>query len=106
MSQAALQKYHKEADLPQVTYDNTYNEAALVQAIKDAYKELRDKQKKHRELRISYLESLAEAIVLHHSPHLEATAAAPIRTERTQHQVKQLIYRENAKDCIRKLDIP
>jgi hypothetical protein len=103
VSQAGLQKYHKEAEFPQNTYDNTYEEAAIVQAIKDAYKELRAKQKKHRELRFSYLESLAEVKVLHHSLHLEASAAAPTRTERTQHQVKQLIHREKRKRMYKKI---
>jgi hypothetical protein len=46
---------------------------------------------------------LAEAIVLHHSPHLEASAAAPTRTERTQHQVKQLIHQEKRKRMYKKI---
>jgi hypothetical protein len=96
-------KYHTEATLPQDAYDAQYTEAAIVQAIKDAYQELRANQKKHRELRTLYLESLAEAIVLHQSPNLEASEAAPMRIERTKHHVKQLIHREKRKRMYKKI---
>jgi hypothetical protein len=103
VSRAVLQKHHTEAALPQDAYDTQYTEAAIVQAIKDAYQELQANQKKHRELRTSYLESLAEAIVLHQSPNLEASEAAPIRIERTKHHVKQLIHREKRKRMFKKI---
>jgi uncharacterized protein YerC len=51
-------------------------------------------QKNHKQLRATYLESLAEAIILHRSPLLDCPEAAFLKQECTLKQIKQLQKRE------------
>jgi len=57
----------------------------------------------HRKNRKSYVEGLAEAIVLHHSPHLATNEATPNRQERIVQQMKNLRRRERQKRMFKKI---
>ena len=62
-----LQQYFTEGNLPENSTEvNTEEE--VIQHLRTAYDNLRNYQKKHHELRASYLEGLAEAIVLDQAP--------------------------------------
>jgi hypothetical protein len=60
-------------------------------------------KKNPRKNRISYVESLAEAIVLHQSPHLDTNEATHTRQERTLKQMKNLLKRERTKRMFKKI---
>ncbi len=60
-------------------------------------------RKNHRQLRESYLEGLAEAIVLHQSPTLHRAEAIYIREEQKTKQLKNLIKREKYRRMYRKI---
>jgi hypothetical protein len=103
VSPTVLEKYHTEAVLPEADYAAAYSETELVQKIRAAYQQLRSKQKDHHTLRQTYLEELAEAIVLFHDPTLDTNNAEPIRQERTTIQLRQLQRREKQKRIYRKI---
>jgi len=66
---------------------------------------LRTLQAQHQQLREGYLESLAEAIVLQHSPLLSQPSMSSVREERVEKQLKQLISREKRRKMYRKLGV-
>jgi len=60
-----------------------------------------DKQKRHVELRQSYLEELAEAILLQRCPWLEEEGFEQQKIEQADKQLKELIKRENIRKMYR-----
>lgn len=68
-----------------------------------AFQTLKELQSKHQELRESYLEDLAEAIVLERSPYLEDDKQAHILLEKKAKQIRQLISREKMRQMYRKI---
>jgi hypothetical protein len=56
----------------------------------------------YRKTIMSYVEGLAEAIVLHQSSHLDINEATPDRQERTLQKMKNLLTKEQKKECSRK----
>jgi hypothetical protein len=78
-------------------------EHEIKKAQQEAYQNLKTLQKSHQELRDTYLEDLAEAIVLDRSPNLADKALAPVRAERSEKQLKQLISREKMRRMYRKI---
>ncbi len=68
--------------------------AEIKKAHHTAYSSLKALQKKHHELRESYLEDLAEAIVLERAPQLAETGLEHLHQDKSAKQLKQLISRE------------
>jgi hypothetical protein len=75
----------------------------ILQRLQHAVNTLRNHQKQQSALRATYLESLAEAIVLDQSPNLAHDSVAAIKEERVASQVTKLIKRENLRRMFRKL---
>ncbi len=78
-------------------------EHEIKKAQQEAYQNLKTLQKSHQELRDTYLEDLAEAIVLDRSPNLADEALTPVRAEWSEKQLKQLISREKMRRMYRKI---
>jgi hypothetical protein len=90
VSSSVLAKYHKEANLSEEMLSRTVTEAEAVKYLQAAYKNMVSHQQNHKQLRASYLESLAEAIVLHRSPLLDRPEAASYKQECTLKEIKKL----------------
>jgi len=71
--------------------------------LQQAADSLHQHQRQHVELRTTYLESLAEAIVLERSPNLVHESVSHVKEERMASQVKQLIKQENLRRMFRKI---
>ncbi len=82
---------------------NQYTFGEIIQSIREAYQTMKKAKKDHRKNRISFVEGLAEAIVLHQSPHLDTNEATPTRQDRTLKQMKNLLKREKQKRMFRKV---
>jgi hypothetical protein len=93
VSSAILSLYHKEASLPKEVLSKVVTETEAIKFLQVAYKNMTCHQKNHKQLRASYLESLAEAIVLHHSP-LNRPEATSTKQECTLNQIQKLQKRE------------
>jgi len=70
-----------------------------------AYQHLKSLQQQHQQLRDTYLEELAEAIILDRSPHLEDEKHAHILAEQRARQIKQIISREKMRRMFKKIGI-
>ena len=68
-----------------------------------AANDLKECQRKHKELRESHLEGLAEAIVLEQAPTLIFDSVAHIKEERKLQKIQQLIKREKLNKTYRKI---
>jgi hypothetical protein len=68
-----------------------------------SFKHLRNLQKVHSFLRLAYLDSLAEALVLQSSPNLAHDSVSHIREEWKLKTIKQLWYRECMRRAYRKI---
>jgi hypothetical protein len=94
--------YQREGAISEI--ETSYrHEQDIKKAQQEAYQNLKTLQKNHQELRDTYLEDLAEAIVLDRSPNLADEALTPIRAERSEKQLKQLISREKLCRMYRKI---
>lgn len=72
-----------------------YTFGELVKFIREAYQKMKTAKKDHLKNRMSYVEELSEARVIHRSPHLlDTNEATPIRQERTIKERKNLLKRE------------
>ncbi len=78
-------------------------EAMVIDQLRLAASFLKECQRKHKELRESHLESLAEAIVLAQAPGLIFDSVAHIKEERITNQIQQLIKREKQKKSYNKI---
>ncbi len=103
VSLTVLQHYQEAAALSDAHLSSTFSESFIINEIRNAYQKMKTSQKDHRKLRASYLEQLAEAIVLHQSPTLDTNEATPIRIERVRKQVLQLKKREKHKHMYKKI---
>jgi hypothetical protein len=102
VSPTLLQHYQVTAALPEIHLSSFYPESTIINEIRLAHRKMRTSQKDHKKLRESYLEQLAEAIVIHRSPSLDTNEATPIRMERVAKLLKQLLKRErNRRMCKR-----
>ncbi len=88
VSPQLLRQYHAKAALPDNTLTTHYKFEDLVHSIRAAYQTMKQAKKDHRKNRITYVEGLAEAIVIHYSPHLDTNEAAHIKEERVQTKMK------------------
>lgn len=70
---------------------STTSTSAILQHLQTAAKTLRQHQKRHVDLRTSYLEGLAESIVLDRSPGLAHDSVAHVKEERVTAQIQQLL---------------
>jgi len=88
-----------------LTPDQAINISAtqILEHLQAAATTLRQYQKRHRELRATYLEGLAEAIVLDRSPNLEHSSVAHVKEERVSSQIRHLLKRENLRRMFRKI---
>jgi hypothetical protein len=94
VSLSVLTKYHSEANLPAEMLTRIVTEAEAVKHLQGAYKNMTSHQNNHKQLRATYLESLAEAIILHRSPLLDRPEAESLKHESKLKQIKQLQKRE------------
>jgi hypothetical protein len=69
----------------------------------EAAQALKTYQRNSKQLRETYLETLAENIVLHRAPHLYSDNLSSVRKERTAATIKQLIAREQKRRTYWKL---
>jgi hypothetical protein len=93
--------HHREA--ANIPDDSPMTESQIIEAIKGPAKQLKDLQRRHRELRTTYLEELTESIVLSQAPSLAFDSMAAVRNERRQIQVRRLIQREANRRTYRKI---
>jgi hypothetical protein len=96
-----LSRYWEEAELP--VAPDSYSQPQVIKALQNAYQELENYKKCHKELRASFLEDLALARVLHSSPHLSHDALHHIKEDRSLRELKQLFSRENIRRSHRKI---
>jgi hypothetical protein len=94
-----LLQYRDEGNITEADHQ-LLEESAIKNAQHEAYKHLKQLQQQHQELCDTYLEDLAEAIVLDRSPHLAEEALATVRKERSEKQLNQLIAREKMCEVI------
>ncbi len=78
-------------------------EQDIQKARQAAYQNLKELQQQHQTLRDTYLEDLAEAIVLDRSPNLADPTLEAVKVERSEKQLKQLISREKMRKMYRKI---
>jgi len=97
-----LLKYREEGNISEEEHSLS-GEQDIQKARQNAYQSLKDLQKQHQELRDTYLEDLAEAIVLDRSPNLADPALEAVKLERSEKQLKQLISREKMRRMHRKI---
>ena len=103
VSTQVINKTHADASLPPDILTATYTEHQIIQAIKAAYHQMRQHQRNHRTLRETYLENLAEAIILHRCPALDTPEATMTRQNFITQQLRQLLARERKRRLYRKL---
>jgi hypothetical protein len=77
------------------------SQEAVVKQLKSAYHIIIDHQKQSEQLRASFLEELAEAIVLQNAPSLASSPGR--RQDRTLHQLRQLHFREKMRRAYQKI---
>jgi len=100
ISPSRLGFHHREAD---INSDTTSTLTEVVTSLSAATTTLRTYQKDHTNLRVSYLEELAEAIILHQSPNLSFNSMESIRCDRVEKEIWQLIKRETSRKTFRKI---
>ena len=97
-----LDYYREEGNISEVDLALT-TECDIKKAQHVAYQNLKSLQAQHQELRESYLEGLAEAIVLDRAPQLDHDSLQHIKLDRKEKQLKQLIAREKVRRMYRKI---
>jgi hypothetical protein len=85
-----LLKYREEGNILDDEHSLT-GEQDIQKARQAAYQNLKELQQQHQTLRDTYLEDLAEAIVLDRSPNLANPTLEAVKVERSEKQLKQLI---------------
>jgi hypothetical protein len=91
-----------DATLPLLHVDDT-SQTSIVNHLKSAHKHLTLLQHQHKTLCASFLEDLAEAIVIHQSPNLSFDSLSKIKKERSLKQLKQLQFREKMRRLYKKI---
>jgi hypothetical protein len=76
---------------------------AAKQAQHQAFQNLKTLQSQHEKLRESFLESLAEAIVLNRCPKLVEEGQESVKRDRAEKQLKKLISREKLRKMFQKI---
>ena len=94
VSPACLDFHHREAEIDS---DTTSTLTEVVTSLRAATTTLRTYQKDRKNLWASYLEELAEAIILQLSPNLFFDSMESIRRDRVEKEIKQLIKRETSR---------
>jgi hypothetical protein len=74
------------------TYISCTNQPTIIQELKASYQVLLSLQKTHIQLRASYREELAEAIVLHRNGNLIFNSMSEVLKDRSLKQLKQLQF--------------
>jgi hypothetical protein len=82
---------------------NVTSVRVILQQLQLAANTLCQHQKRHSELHSTYLEELAEAIVLDRSPNLVHDSLAHVKEERVASQIQHLLKRENLHLMFRKI---
>ncbi len=82
---------------------NILDEPTIIQYLCHTIKQLKELQCNHKELHQTYLESLAEAIVVQTSPGLQCNSMVAIREEHIHNQIKLLIHRKHTHRILRKI---
>jgi len=98
-SSTVLQQLRHTCDI-QDSSDEPIPQDLAAKNLKCAYRKMTDCQKNSEQLRVTFLEELAEAIVLNNNSSL---ANADLCRERTLHQLKQLQFREKMRRAYRQI---
>jgi hypothetical protein len=98
ITSTVLQRLRQTSDI-QDGSDEPIPQEMAAKRLKCAYRMMADCQRSSEQLRVTFLEELAEAIVLNNTSSL---ANADLRRERTLHQLKQLQFREKMRRAYRK----
>lgn len=98
-----LQRQQQAAGIHEDVAKQQMDRVTIIGLLRQAFQHMKDHQKQSKQLRSSFLESLAEAIVLHQAPNLAYDSMEHIRTERTLKQVKAFIRREKKRQSFRKI---
>jgi hypothetical protein len=102
VSEMVLTRLCMEGALPPDHISNL-SQMATIAGLRNTYKQLNYLQSQHEQLRASFLEDLAEAIVLHQSPNLSFDSLSEIKKERILKQLKQLQFREKMRRLYKKI---
>ncbi len=102
VSMGILQRTFDESSLPQESM-NTNNINHIIQEMRSAYRKMVLHRKQHRELHATYLDQLAEAIVIHRSPNLDNESARHIVEEHKLQVLKQLIKWEHMRRSYKRI---
>lgn len=78
-----LRTLREEAKLPVQQSDDITSHMDIVECLRAARQQMCDHQRRHVELRRTYLEELAEAVVLSHRPWLEEEERVQQKKEQT-----------------------
>ncbi len=100
MSETRIQFCRTEAG---ITEEADLSLAQILNHLMEAAQALKTYQRNSKQLRETYLETLAENIVLHRAPHLYSDNLSSVRKERTAATIKQLIAREQKRRTYWKL---
>jgi hypothetical protein len=100
ISRTRIDHYRNEASIKE---DNASTIQQIIEAIKASSKDLKEHQRNHKNLRTSYLEELAEAIVLSTSPSVKEDISGTLMREKCQLQLRKLLRREQKRQLYRKL---
>jgi hypothetical protein len=98
-----LRNLGEEAKLPIQQSEAITSHQDIVENLRDARKRMRENQRRHVELRRTYLEELAEATVLSRRPWLAEEDHEQQKQEQTEKQLKELIKREEVRRMHRTL---
>jgi hypothetical protein len=93
IAQNQLEHYRIEGGITP-SDDSLTTECEIKKVQQLAYQHLKTLQTKHQELRESFLEGLAKALVLDRSPELDNDSLHHIKLDRKEKQLNQLISRE------------
>jgi hypothetical protein len=92
-----IQLARTKACLPPATEFS--NQSTIVTSLRSAVQTMKSLQRSHAELRDSYLNGLAEALVLERRPYLKKEENAAILHTLTIEQIQALIKREKKGEC-------
>jgi hypothetical protein len=98
---ASRLEHHRETALLPVPTDLT--ESQIIAFLQAASTDLKEFQRQHKLLWSTYLEDLAEAIVVSQAPHLNGDSMEQVRKERQRLQLQRLHKRETSRRLYRKI---
>jgi hypothetical protein len=92
----------RESAALSIECEHTMSTESLVTSLREAKDYTKSYQINHIELRETYLQGLAEAIVSKQYPHLDLPANKHLKPEQVAKEIKELIKREQRRKMYRK----